>query len=162
MGRPSKFTAERKARILQAKKVGASDKTAARVAGIDPATLRDWLKRGQDGPKDSSFKKFWEEFEEAAAHPRERALGIIYNALPDRPDLAWKYVERREDGYQAPIAAPIAVAAGPVNIMLSFTELVPPAVSEVTIEPTESSASGPAELPARATRKPTRSRKRSE
>lgn len=159
MGRPSKFTAEAKKRILEAKRVGASNKTAALVAGIDPATLRDWLKRGKDGPKDSAFAKFAEEFEQQAAHPKERALGIIYNALPDRPDLAWKYVERMEPGYEAPIAAPAAAVAGPINIMLSFSETARPAISEVTVNGTaEPSSSGPAELPAPATRKPARRR----
>jgi hypothetical protein len=161
MGRPSKFTAEAKQRILEAKRVGASDKTASRVAGIDPATLRDWLKRGKDGAKDSSYAKFLDAFEEAAAHPRERALGIIYNALPDRPDLAWKYVERREDGYAAPIAQPAAVASGPVNIMLSFAD-TRSAISEVIdVGSTDPAPTEQPALPARATSKPTRSRRKS-
>src|ERR1051325_10653817 len=105
MGRPSKLTAEVKERILQAKRVGASNKTAALVAGIDESTLRSHLKRGEAGEPESPSRKFWEEFQKAAAHPRERALGIIYNALPDRPDLAWKFVERREDGYAPPMQA---------------------------------------------------------
>jgi hypothetical protein len=151
MGRPSKFTADRRERILQAKRVGASNRTAARVAGISPSVLADWLKRGETGLAESNYHQFWEEFEEASAHPRERALGIIYNALPDRPDLAWKYIERREDGYAPPIQAPAIAQVGPVNVMLSFIEATRPAVAEVidvgTAEPTPS---GPAALPARA------------
>jgi hypothetical protein len=147
MGRPSKFTADRRERILQAKRVGASNVTASRVAGIDPATLRDWLKRGETGPKDSNYRKFLDDFEEAAAHPRERALGIIYNALPDRPDLAWKYVERQEEGYAAPIVNAPAIAAQPVNITLSFFEAARP-VSEVTVVAAEPDQTEPAELEA--------------
>lgn len=159
MGRPSKFTADRRNRILEAKRVGASNRTAARVAGISPSVLQDWLKRGETGPKDSSYAKFLADFEEAAAHPRERALGIIYNALPDRPDLAWKYVERREDGYAPPIAAPAAVGAGPVNIVLSFTEAATPIRSEVTVDGTsDTAAASVAELPAPAARRAARGR----
>lgn len=136
MGRPSMFTAERRQRILEAKRVGASDRTAARVAGIHPKTLGDWLKRGREGSKESAYRKFVEDFDEAEAHPRERALGIIYNALPDRPDLAWKYVERREDGYAPPQDKPVP-AIQPVNITLSFFETAAPR-SEVTVVAAES------------------------
>jgi hypothetical protein len=147
MGRPSKFTAPTRERILEAKRVGASDRTAARVAGIGPTTLKDWLARGRDGKADSAYARFYAEFEEASAHPRERALGIIYNALPDRPDLAWKYIERREDGYSPPITqAPPAPQL--VNLTLSFFEQGP--TSEVTVGLAESAPSGPAELEAGA------------
>ena len=142
MGRPSKFTADRKKRIIEAKRVGASNKTAALVAGIGEPTLRDWLERGRKGPKDSAYAKFLEEFEQAAAHPRERALGIIYNALPDRPDLAWKYIERREEGYAPPIAQPAAVVQ-PVAITLSFFEAPAPARNEVSVVATDRPASTP-------------------
>jgi hypothetical protein len=109
--------------------VGASDRTAARVGGVGPSTLQDWLKRGKDGPEESRYREFWEAFEEASAHPRERALGIIYNALPDRPDLAWKFIERREDGYAPPVQQPTTVVA-PVNLTLSFFEAPRPELDE--------------------------------
>jgi hypothetical protein len=129
VGRPSKLTADRKQRILEAKKVGASNRTAALVAGISESALRDSLKRGEAAPEDSQLHQFWEAFEQAAAHPRERALGIIYNALPDRPDLAWKYVERQEGGFAPPVQQPTTVVA-PVNLTLSFFEAPRPALEE--------------------------------
>ena len=153
MGRPSLFTAERRRRILEAKRVGASDRTAARVAGIAPPTLKDWLRKGREGKKDSAYGRFLEDFEQAAAHPRERALGIIYEALPDRPDLAWKYVERREDGYAPPQLAPVAQPVTPVAITLSFFETARP-VSEVSVVATESD---PAERPELEAGSPSRS-----
>lgn len=161
MGRPSKFTAATRERILQAKRVGASDRTASRVAGISPPTLRDWLSKGEKGSPESQYRRFWEEFEEAAAHPRERALGIIYNALPDRPDLAWKYIERREDGYAPPVPTTAAAQAGPVSITLSFFETQGPGSSSEVIagEVVDERGAGepqtqPAELARRASREP--------
>jgi len=150
MGRPSLFTADRRQRILEAKKVGASNDTAALVAGVDPRTLRGWLKRGREGTKESAYKQFVEEFDQASAHPRERALGIIYNALPDRPDLAWKYVERTEDGYAAPIANAPAALAAPVNITLSFFETATPNSEVTVLARAEPDPSEPAELEAGA------------
>ena len=154
-GRVSMFTAARRERILQAKRLGASDRTAAQVAGISSSTLQDWKKRGREGTKDSAYRKFLEEMEQAEAHPKERALGIIYNALEDRPDLAWKFIERREDTYAAPIAAP-PPAVQPVSITLSFFETATPN-SEVSIVATESDPPEPPALEAGTPRGPARS-----
>ena len=35
-------------------------------------------------------------------HRDVRALGIVYKELPDNPMLAWKFLERREPGFQPP------------------------------------------------------------
>lgn len=155
MGRPAKFTAQARETILQALRVGASRRTAARVAGINERTLRDWLKRGEAGPEGSSYRKFWEDAQEAEAHPRVRALGVIYNALPDRPDLAWKFIERREEGYAPPQAVPaVAAMPAPVNIVLSFTDASPAHVGviDVAAEPAEGRPA--AELPDPAAPRP--------
>ncbi len=42
---------------------------------------------------------------EAEARPRVRALSIIYKEMPDRSDLAWKFIERREPGFERPMPA---------------------------------------------------------
>ncbi len=48
-GRPSKFTPERCARILQAVTLGLSMETAAQQAGIAPSTLHAWDAQGRAG-----------------------------------------------------------------------------------------------------------------
>ncbi len=121
MPAPSKFTEARKQQILAVLKVGGSRKTAAEVAGVAEETLRVWLKRGQevDDP-DSAYTQFLEEVLGAEASERFRLLGIISKAAVDKPELAWKIIERREPGYAPPM--PGKVVAGPqVNINLSLT-----------------------------------------
>lgn len=147
------FTAQRRERILRAKRVGASDRTAAQVAGISSSTLQDWKRRGREGTKDSAYRKFLEDMEEAEAHPKERALGIIYDSIADRPDLAWKFIERREGGYEPPAREPAPAAIQPVSITLSFFETATPN-SEVSIvaNSTEPDPSEPPALEAGAPR----------
>ncbi len=58
---------------------------------------------------------------EAEAHPRTRALGIIYKEMPDRPDLAWKFIERREPGYE-PAVPSVQPPQGPTVIQLVLTD----------------------------------------
>ena len=105
MPTPSKFTAETRQRILEAKRIGASDRTAAQIAHVDHSTLGRWLARGKDAPEGSRFREFHDEFRAAEAEPRLRALAIIHEQMPDNPSLAWKFIERREPGYAPPISA---------------------------------------------------------
>lgn len=134
MATPSKFTADNRQKILQALQVGASRRTAAHLTGIDEKTLRDWFARGRDGPTNGQYHAFYEEVLKAEASPRMRALGVVYQSLPDKPDLAWKFLERREDGYAPPVAE-IAPPPVPVMIRLSFHEGdVPPSAIESYIE----------------------------
>ena len=102
----SKFTAETRQRILEMKRLGASDRTAAAVAGIDHATLFRWLRRGEDAAQGSRFREFYEAHQAAEAEPRVRALAIVHDSLADNPSLAWKFLERREPGYAPPTASP--------------------------------------------------------
>ena len=148
MPTPSKFTAERKRKILEALSVGSSRRTAAAVAGIDEAALRRWIEKGKDAAPGSSFGKFAEDVAEAEAHPRMRALGVIYNELPNRPDLAWKFIERREPGYAPPLPnAP--ERQGPLVIELALAggsplELRAAEIVEGEIVAEESSGADPA------------------
>lgn len=118
MGAPTKFTAERRAKIIEALQVGASQRTAAAIAGIDPATLTRWIQRGESAAPTSSWARFVEKVREAEAHPKMRALGIIYNAMADRPDLAWKFIERREHGFAPPTPQAIAPPSAATVIQL--------------------------------------------
>lgn len=121
MPAPSKATAEAFKAILEAKRVGASDATAAAVGHIDAATLVRWKQQGQKAEPGTKFAKFLEDYQEAEAEPKLRALGVIWKAMPDKPDLAWKFIERRESGFAPPQPqAPIS-PAGPVVVNLSLT-----------------------------------------
>jgi len=105
MPTPSKFTAARRKVILEAKQVGASGRTAAQVAGISHETLRSWLERGRKADE-GAYAEFAEAYEVAEAEPKLRALGVIWRAMPDKPDLAWKFIERREQGFAPPQPGP--------------------------------------------------------
>jgi hypothetical protein len=95
---------------------------------------------------------------------KERALGIIYNAMTDRPDLAWKFIERRESGFAPPIQQPATVVA-PVNLTLSFFEAPRPALEdgeivdgEVVDEQSGATPSEPTSITAGAASKSARGR----
>jgi len=137
----SKFTQERRERILQALQVGAHRTTAAALAGIDEAQIRRWIARGKEASPGTQFREFYEQVLEAEAAPRMRALGIIYKELPDRPDLAWKFVERKEPGY-APAVPGAASGPAPVVINLSFADGRPvhPVIEGEFVEQEESAS----------------------
>lgn len=140
---PSKFTAERIEEILRAKRLGASNNTAAAAGGVDEKTLRDWVQKGEKAPEGSPYRQFFEDFRGAVAFPNVRALEIVHQAMQAKPELAWKFLERKEPGY-APVQTPVAPAV-PVLIGLSLgheaptqTELVEGTVIDV---PPQGSAS---------------------
>jgi transposase-like protein len=118
MPTPTKFTTETRQTILEALTVGATQEIAAAVAGVSKGTMSKWMTKGREQTA-GSFHDFVMEVEEAEAHPKMRALGIVYREMENRPDLAWKYIERRVSGFAPPVAQPAAVAQ-PVVIELSF------------------------------------------
>jgi len=121
MGRPSKFTEARREQIVAVLTVGGSRKTAAHISGVSEETLRVWLKRGEDqDDEESGYRQFYERVLAAEAEPLYRALAIVHKALPDKPELAWKVVERREPGYAPPVPGK-SNAAPAVQINLSLT-----------------------------------------
>jgi len=64
-GRPSKFSEERKERILSAARQGTTKKGCARAGGIDESTLYDWFKK---------YPEFSKSFKEARAKGEQRLL----------------------------------------------------------------------------------------
>lgn len=124
MPTPSKFTKDRRERILQALQVGASLDTAAAVGGVGPTTLKRWIEEGRTAAEGSTSGKraFYELVLEAQAHPKARALGIIYKAMEDKPELAWKFIERREHGFAPPAPMSPGGPSGPVVIQLSLSD----------------------------------------
>jgi hypothetical protein len=99
VGRPSKFTAARRELILELLAAGASRRAAAAAAGIGHQTLLRWVTRGEAASEGSRWHNFYLAVEEAEARPRLRALSIVYNAIPDDPSLAWKFIERTVEGF---------------------------------------------------------------
>lgn len=134
MPTPSKFTEPVRKKVLEALKVGASHRTAAAVAGIGENTLRRWLERGREAEEGSRWRTFVEEVEQAEAHPKVRALGIIYREMNDNASLAWKFIERREHGYAPPMPQGPSAPSGPVVIQLSLSDGRPLALSDTVIE----------------------------
>lgn len=149
MPTPTKFTAANRQKILEALQVGASRNVAAAVAGIDAGTLSRWLDKGKSASAESNWARFLAEVTQAEAQPKMRALGVIYRAMEDRPDLAWKFIERRVDGFAPPMpnATP---PAQPVRIQLTLHDGSLPSLGEVVegeIVDEQDSSPGPASLP---------------
>ena len=150
----SKFTAERRAKLIEAFALGASVETAAALARITAVTLYRWLRKGEDAPEESRWHQFYLDVAEARAQPRERALAVIHDAIPDYPMLAFKYIERVEKGYAPPtVAGP--PAGGTTVVQLSFGNGAPLALAgDTDIEVGESEEEGilvePAKLAAPA------------
>jgi hypothetical protein len=105
MPTPSAFNEERRDKILQTLRMGASRRTAATVAGVDHRTLGRWIDRGKDASEGTRFRVFHDQVQEAEATARVRALSIVYNEMPDNPMLAWRFLERKEPGFAPPSAA---------------------------------------------------------
>jgi hypothetical protein len=136
---PSKFRTATRARVIELLSCGASRRTAARVAGIEHSTLVKWITKGRDAPEGTLFHRFYLQVMQAEAQPRLRALRVVHDAMPDHPDLAMKFLERREPGF-APGGAHMEPATGPVTVQLTFERPLPlpdPASSDEGGEPPE-------------------------
>ena len=109
-----KFTEPRKQRILAILAAGGSRRTAARVAGIDPSTLRDWLRRGERSTPEGRFGRFLADVR--AAESGQRLVGLER----DRDELAWAMgvLDREWSG-------PDPEPPGPVLIELHLPEEEP-------------------------------------
>lgn len=87
MARPTKYTPERTAKILEALEAGTSRRGAAEFAGIDEKTLITWMRR---------YSSFSSAVKEAEAGVEVRASRAINTAFADgdwRAALSW--LERR-------------------------------------------------------------------
>ena len=94
-GRPSKFTAEVRERILQAVSVGVPLELACKGAGISYAALRVWIRRGER-QKRGQFAQFVRAIDEAEVRALTRWMAIIDKAAQEGSWVAaaWK-AERR-------------------------------------------------------------------
>lgn len=105
-GRPTKFTPERREKIIQLIKAGNYLETATQAAGIDYSTFRNWMNRGEDafqrqseGDKltkvEKEFVDFVEHIQKAEAEAEARNLMIINKAASDSWQAAAWYLERK-------------------------------------------------------------------
>lgn len=96
-GRPSKFTKDRKDRIIKAISAGCTYEMAADYAGVTRSTLWNWLKKGED-PKAKAYCTFLHDIKRAEIEGAMVHLGNITEAsMKDWKASAWM-LERRH-GY---------------------------------------------------------------
>lgn len=103
-GTKSKFTKERKERIIQAIGAGCSYEMAADYAGITRQTLWAWIKKGEEG-KDKNYLTFSNDIKRAEVEGAMANLGTIQEASQkDWKAAAW-ILERRhgysKEGYKS-------------------------------------------------------------
>lgn len=85
MGRPSKRSPEREAKILEAVEVGNYLETAARLGGICYDTLNEWRK---------AYPAFSDALEKARAQAEATAVAIVREAALTKWEAAGWYLER--------------------------------------------------------------------
>lgn len=91
-GQPSKLTPERKAKFVNALKVGNSVECSARFAGLGESTVHRWLARGEHETT-GQYREFWEETAEARATAETAAVSYIRSAMPKHWGAAAWYLE---------------------------------------------------------------------
>jgi hypothetical protein len=96
----SKFTVRRQQRILAILAAGGSRRTAAAVAGIDPATLRYWLRRGKRSAPGGRFRRFLEDVQ--AAEAGQRLVGLPSDDRDEyQEELKWAMWHLERTGWEA-------------------------------------------------------------
>ena len=82
------------------------DRQGEKFGGIE--RMADEDTEVKDAVEGTADRKFHDAVLQAEAEPRTRALGIIWREMENRPDLAWKFIERQEPGFAPPQATPPA------------------------------------------------------
>jgi hypothetical protein len=106
MARPSKFTPDRAAVIIEALTKGHGIRHAAGLALVGQATAYRWLDAGKSAlaaedegetltPEQIAFRDFYLGAEAASAAAAEYALGMVTNAMPKDWRAALALLERR-------------------------------------------------------------------
>jgi len=106
-GRPSKFTPEVRAKIIAAVRAGNFLDTAARYAGVEYQTFRNWMVRGEKElarlaqpnakPRESEapFVEFFETVSQAEAEAEVAAVTYWQDALPNNWQASSAFVRSR-------------------------------------------------------------------
>ena len=93
---PSKFTPERRKRILELVREGISQSAAARATGINEATVRGWRRKAEaGGPESRPYVAFIRKLDEARAQNESFLLGMVKAAAPKDWRAAAFLLERR-------------------------------------------------------------------
>ena len=122
MPTPSKFTSERRSKILEILSAGGSRRAAAALAGVDHATLARWLARGRKAAPGGRWHTFLRDVEQAETHPLLRVLRDEYDRAQDSPMAAFRFLDRHDAWAEDEPPLP----ADPVVIRLKLTDKSPP------------------------------------
>jgi transposase-like protein len=76
-----RWTAERRAIVLDSIARGASQREACRLAKIDEGTLRHWLRRGEAAADGGTYREFANAFALAAELAEQRAAAEAWRRL---------------------------------------------------------------------------------
>ena len=94
MGRPSKLTPERQARLVEAIASGHYYETACRLAGIAYANFRQWMIKGE-AEKSGKYHDLHEAITHAEAEAEDHAIQQWQQAMPTDWRAAQMFLERR-------------------------------------------------------------------
>ena len=110
-GRPSKFTEDRKKRIIEATRVGCTRVIAAAYAGVPIRSMQAWITRG-NRESGTDYSRFVGDLELADAQCAIKALALIQNAALNQGHwqaAAW-LLERRH-GYRREMSLAVSIEA---------------------------------------------------
>lgn len=95
VGRPSKLTPERIARLIDALRAGHTRETAATLAGIGRSTFNAWLAAAKEPSADPELQAFSDAVKSAEIEAEDALLGIIRAATSKHWQAAAWILERR-------------------------------------------------------------------
>ena len=101
-GRDSKLTKEREEQIAQAIERGKSINSAARMAGITPQTVYNWLDRGED-EQNTVYADFFERITRAKGYGEDKYFNVIWEMAKEEGDhrfLASLMKQRYPDSWE--------------------------------------------------------------
>jgi len=120
---PSKFTAERRAMVMAAKRFGCSDETAAWHAGLNKSTLSRWLDRAERAAEGSTWHDFWVDYCRVIANVRMTAAGRALQAAADNPAMAVKVASLLEPAFRPEPPAPLETQVQRVVVRLELPSM---------------------------------------
>lgn len=103
-GRPTLLTPELMETVVDLLKRGNYISTAAKAVGLNPATISQWVKKGNDLAEsgyeldeyEQAFVIFAQEIEKARSYAQIKAVEVIRNAMPSQWQAAAWYLERTD------------------------------------------------------------------
>lgn len=93
-GRPSKFTANTRRRIIEAVASGNYYEAACQYAGVDYSTFRRWVEKGEKA-RSGEYKDFCEALRQAEATAEVRVVAQWQTAMPNDWRACAEFLTRR-------------------------------------------------------------------